>query len=251
VNWKYLNTGYGTGSSNMNFDMQLAENCRTDEAFFRLYGWKPFCISLGANQDFYSVDVSKAAEDGIDVVKRPTGGRAILHSEEITYSVVYPLEEKLSLRLLYHKINSALLKGLQIYDERLSQARLENTEPDLNFFYKKDVGQVCFAVSAKNEIKFIGKKFVGSAQRRLNKSVLQHGSILCGPFHKNLIKYLNISENTSVIKEEIDAKTTDLSEILDHEVDYAKLAESLLKGFESYFQSMHGHLKEDSYILNT
>ncbi|HVO73690.1 MAG TPA: hypothetical protein VMT35_06680, partial [Ignavibacteriaceae bacterium] len=74
----------------MKIDIHLAEICRPEEVYFRLYRWKPYCISLGANQDLNSVDAFKAAADGIDIVKRPTGGRAILHSEEITYSVVYP-----------------------------------------------------------------------------------------------------------------------------------------------------------------
>jgi len=250
VIWKYLNTGFNSGRSNMNFDIQLAENCGPDEAFFRLYRWKPFCISLGANQDLNSVDVFKAADDGIDIVKRPTGGRAILHSEEITYSVVYPLVQKLSLRHLYCKINSALLKGLQIFDERLSEAKLEIVEPDLNNFYEQDLGQICFAVSAKNEIKYKSKKLAGSAQRKLKNTVLQHGSILCGGFHKNIINYLKISDNIAAIKEEINNKTTDLKEILNQEIDYDKLAGSLREGFESYFHSGSNYLKEDNYILN-
>jgi len=219
----------------MNLDIYLAENCRPDEAFFRLYRWKPYCISIGASQDSGTVNTLKAEEEGIGFVKRPTGGRAILHSEELTYSVVYPLEINLSLRKFYLQVNSALLSGLRLYDEKLVEARLENVEPDLNSFYRKDIGRICFAVSAKSEIKYRNKKLVGSAQRKFKQAVLQHGSVLCGSFHKNIIRYLNIEHNTEGIEEEINYKTTDLREILNKEIDYSGLIESLKAGFESYF----------------
>jgi lipoate-protein ligase A len=123
-----MDTGFNDGYSNMNLDIQLAQNCMPSEAFLRLYRWNPFCISLGAGQNINSVNTVKASEEGINFVKRPTGGRAILHSEELTYSVVYPLTENLSLKNLYYRINSALLKGLRIYDNRLE---------DLILFTKK------------------------------------------------------------------------------------------------------------------
>lgn len=251
MNWKYLNTGAKDGCSNMNIDIQLAQNCRLDEAYLRLYRWKPYCISIGAHQDLYSIDAVKAADDGIDIVKRPTGGRAILHSEELTYSVIYPAVKNFSFRNLYHEINCALLKGLQIYDQRLSCAQLENAEPDLSSFYKKDMGQICFAASAKSEIKFNGKKLVGSAQRKLKNSVLQHGSILCGGFHKNIVAYFKNSGTISKIEEEINKRTTDLKEILIQEIDYNTLAESIWKGFESYFNFAINFVSNDNLVLNT
>ncbi len=252
MNWKYLNTGIKDGCSNMNIDIQLAQNCRLDEAYFRLYRWKPYCISIGAHQDLNSIDDVKAAEDGIDIVKRPTGGRAILHSEELTYSVIYPIDKYFSFKNLYYEINCALLKGLQIFDQRLSGAQLENAESDLSSFYKRDLGEICFAASAKSEIKFKGKKLVGSAQRKLKNSVLQHGSILCGGFHKNIAAYLKNS-GTSVpkIEEEINNRTTDLKEILKQKIDYNTLAESLRKGFESYFNFAINFVAEDNLVLNT
>lgn len=236
MNWQYLNTGFKDGRSNMNLDIQLAQNCLPSKAFFRLYRWKPFCISLGSNQDIDSVNIIKAAEDGIDFVKRPTGGRAILHSEELTYSIVYPLIENLSLKNLYFRINSALLMGLRIYDDRLGEACLENIEPDFNSFYKKDISKICFGVSAKSEIKYRNKKLVGSAQRKFKNAVLQHGSILCGSYHKNIVRYLNFENDSAGMEEEINLKTTDLQEILNREVDYSALSDSLKDGFESFFQ---------------
>ena len=91
MNWNLILHPGNTGKFNMDFDIALARKCAEDEAYFRIYTWKPYCISLGANQNFDDINIMKAEEDNIHVVKRPTGGRAILHAEEITYSVVIPV----------------------------------------------------------------------------------------------------------------------------------------------------------------
>ena len=95
----------------METDLFLAKDCEPDEAIFRLYRWEPYCISLGANQKESIIDYGLTRKDGIDVVKRPTGGRAILHAEELTYSVIYPLSPDISAKELYADINSALKEG--------------------------------------------------------------------------------------------------------------------------------------------
>ncbi len=236
MKWRFLNTGASTGKINMDYDFSLAQNAKQGECTFRLYRWNPYCISLGANQDFDSINFVKANRDGIDIVKRPTGGRAILHSEELTYSVIYPIDEKTSARNIYHEINLALKKGLQIYDERLSGVNLESSQPDFQKFYKEEISAVCFAVPAKGELKFESKKLVGSAQRKLGNAILQHGSILCGGYHKNVVKYLNLSaEKISSIENEIDKTTTDIMSILSDEINYDKLSAALLQGFEEHF----------------
>ncbi|MGA7837724.1 MAG: hypothetical protein WB996_07130, partial [Ignavibacteriaceae bacterium] len=87
-------------------------------------------------------------------------------------------------------------------------------------------------------LKFKNKKLVGSAQRKLGKTILQHGSILCGDYHLKIIDYLNIeTKNIVSLKNEISNTTTDLDSILNEEIDYSKLEESLLKGFEEHFNT--------------
>jgi len=234
--WSFLNTGFKTGSFNMEFDLHLAHICKQGEAFLRLYRWEPYCISLGANQDVGSINTVKAAADNIDVVKRPTGGRAILHSEEITYSVIMPLENDPSARNIYNDINSAILAGLKIYDEKLADAELENIQPDFPEFYKGELSAVCFAASAKSEIKFTGKKLVGSAQRKMNNVILQHGSILCGNYHTKITDYLNSSSEAGIrIQNQMLSKTTDIGSILNTNVDYERLSECILSGFEEFY----------------
>jgi len=236
MNWTYINSGFNTGKYNMDFDLLLAKNYREGEAVLRLYKWKPFCISLGASQPLTSVNSELAANDNIDIVVRPTGGRAVLHSEELTYSVIYPLDFTSSARDIYHQINLALLNGLKIYDSRFESIELENKQPNFAEVYKHASGTACFAVSAKSELKFAGKKLVGSAQRKFERVILQHGSILCGSFHKKITNYLNVSEQDKKdINYEIEENTIGLNDILNEDIDFDRLACSLKKGFEDHY----------------
>lgn len=234
MKWQLLNTGFNSGKFNMDFDIDLARNEISGEAVLRLYRWQPYCISLGANQDFQNINIEKASADQIDIVKRPTGGRAILHSEELTYSVILPVSENLSARNVYHEINLALLEGLKIYSSELGEVELQSSQPDFPTLYKEEKSTICFAVPAKSELKYSGKKLVGSAQRKLGDTILQHGSILCGSYHLNIVNYLN-AKNLETLKEEINKTTIDLGTILNESIDYERLAGSIAEGFENKF----------------
>ncbi|MCW8960593.1 MAG: hypothetical protein OQK29_03455, partial [Ignavibacteriaceae bacterium] len=164
----------------MDFDLELVKNFVPDSPVLRVYRWKPYCISLGANQGYDSVNINNSGSEGLDVVKRPTGGRAILHSEELTYSVVYPVSDNNSPKRIYREINLALKNGLKHYDSILENIELEHSQPHFPSFYKDKKSTLCFAVSAMNELNYKGKKLAGSAQRKIGDVILQHGSILCG-----------------------------------------------------------------------
>ncbi|MCJ7552381.1 MAG: hypothetical protein MUO34_00730 [Ignavibacteriaceae bacterium] len=221
----------------MNLDVQLANEFNDSQVIFRVYRWKPYCISLGANQNFDEINIDKAKLNNIDIVKRPTGGRAILHSEELTYSVIYPIDYNTSAHDLYNQINLALKKGLISYNSLLSKIELEHQQPDFKQFYKEDKSAICFAVSAKSEINFNNKKLVGSAQRKLGRVILQHGSILSGDYHLKIADFLNLDEDRRIeIKNEIINSTIDLKSILNEEIDYSKLINSLKQGFEEHFK---------------
>jgi lipoate-protein ligase A len=235
MTWRFINTGFNPGKFNMDFDLELVRNF-TGTPVLRVYRWKPYCISLGANQDFNSVDQIKTAEAGFDIVKRPTGGRAILHSEELTYSVVYPLSDDKTPKQIYREINLALKKGLENYDSRLEKIELEHSQPHFPSFYKDAKSTLCFAVSAMNEINYRGKKVVGSAQRKIGNLILQHGSILCGSYHKRIIDYLNLPfEKLKEIEKEIMQTTTELEAIIGEKINYIKLARAIKEGFANHF----------------
>jgi len=233
--WRFINTGLNTGRFNMDYDLELVRNF-SGSPVLRVYQWKPYCISLGANQDYNSVNQNKTSADGFDIVKRPTGGRAILHAEELTYSVVYPVSEEKTPKQIYREINLALKNGLKSYNLLFEKLELEHTQPHFPTFYKDTKSTLCFAVSAMNELNYQGKKVVGSAQRKIGNVILQHGSILCGSFHKRIIDYLNLPDNKlKEIKNEIEQTTTELEAILDEKINYQKLSIAIKKGFENHF----------------
>jgi lipoate-protein ligase A len=237
MKWNLFDTGFNSGRFNMDFDVQLVQRKLNNQAILRFYRWKPYCISIGLNQSIESIDIEKAKEDDIDIVRRPTGGRAILHAEELTYSVAYPANDSYSPKTLYHEVNLALKNGLEIYHPSLQKLELEHKQPQFQSFYKENKSTLCFAVSAKSEINFMGKKLVGSAQRKIGNLVLQHGSILCGKFHLNLVDYLNVHNNEKEkIRNEITQTTTELSSITNDEIDYEKLTISVKTGFEKQFK---------------
>ena len=237
MNWDFINIESNTGVYNMSYDINLAETTEPGTAVLRFYKWKPYCISLGANQDFNTINKKKTYYNNIDLVERPTGGRAILHSQELTYSVVYPLDNGFSPKDLYCEINLALKKGMIFFNSDLEKIELEGEQPHFPGFYKNNKSDLCFAVAAKNELKFEGKKLVGSAQRKMNNSVLQHGSILCGDFHKNIVDFLYLNDEETVqMREEIINITTDLRSILNYEINYDLLAEAIKAGFEEHFK---------------
>jgi lipoyl(octanoyl) transferase len=234
--WHFIDTGFNTGRFNMDYDLHLTDICKPGEGYFRLYRWDPYCISLGAGQDENSINQKQAAEDNLQVVKRPTGGRAVLHAEEITYSVVTSTNFLSSAKETYFEINAALAGGLKFYHPQLADVEMEQQQTDFAKFYKTTPGAICFAAPSKNELKFSGRKIVGSAQRKMNNVLLQHGSVLCGSYHKNITKYLYLSEiEVTTINRELEEKTAEIQSILDVPVDYDRLKDSLAAGFEYYF----------------
>lgn len=238
--WEIIDSDFQTGKYNMDFDMELVERCKTtDTSYLRFYRWKPYAISLGYNQSKVKtgkkINYEKCKEDGIDVVDRPTGGRAVLHSEELTYSVI--LKSKKELNQLYYEISRALLEGIKKIDlnnDILQKLSLTIDNPDLLKLMKIGMYNLCFASTVKHEINLNGKKIVGSAQRRINDIILQHGSVLLGNHHKNIVNYLNNLSTIEKLKleEELTYKTTCLNDILKREVSYKEVKEGIKKGFE-------------------
>jgi lipoate-protein ligase A len=143
----------------------------------RLYAWAPPCLSLGRNQPISEVDRDALRAADYDLVRRPTGGRAILHIDELTYSVSVPLSDPrvsggvlVSCERLSRGLSQALV-SLGIHDA--TAHRREGTPPSLK--------PVCFEAAGAFEIMFRGKKLIGSAQMRRRGALLQHGTLpLCG-----------------------------------------------------------------------
>lgn len=138
----------------------------------RLYGWQPPCLSLGYGQRSADVDFARAAALGWEVVRRPTGGRAILHTDELTYSVTLPAGHPLAAGSViesYRRISAALLNALQRLGAQAAADSQADTLPTC--------GAVCFEAPSHYEVTVGGRKLIGSAQVRRFGGVLQHGSL--------------------------------------------------------------------------
>ena len=237
MSWRFEDTGARAGRVNMQTDERLAQALVDGSGLptLRVYRWNPPAISLGWNQSFDEIDLPHAAAEGIDVVRRPTGGRAILHSDELTYCVVMPAEGKKILGA-YEEISRALVHALRTLG---IGAGMEKSQPHFPSLYREASAAACFSSAGRYEVKWNGKKLIGSAQRRYacadgSEVVLQHGSILLGPDHKRLTKYLNLpsEDHRRRLADILDEQTTDLRTILGSVVPPDDLADAVRRGFE-------------------
>ena len=152
----------------------------------RLYAWEPPCLSLGYAQPVADVSLEELTSQGWELVRRPTGGRAILHTDELTYSVIGPHDDPLlasGILESYSNLSQALLSALHMLGIP-AEAQESSTDPDVSCIesgVEKNKNPVCFEIPSNYEITANGKKLVGSAQARRKEGVLQHGSLpLCG-----------------------------------------------------------------------
>lgn len=155
----------------MALDHALAVCAQESQGVLRLYSWMEATVSLGRNEparDLY--DRANAADQGIEFVRRPTGGRAVLHSNEVTYAIIVPVRALGGPRASYIEINRGLAEGL-------SSIGAAVTVTDHGEVVSPDAG-ACFGVPASGEIMVGEKKLVGSAQLRVGGALLQHGSII-------------------------------------------------------------------------
>ena len=177
---KYLGYSIANGAQNMEFDSNLLEHAideQETDILFRLYGWSPKCISLGRNQngDFLT--------EKIDVVKRLTGGRALLHDNEITYCCIAPIEaipNGQSVIDSYKYISGILIDFFKTLGIELEYGT--NKKVSTHYDY-------CMLLSTGADVCYQGKKIIGSAQCRKNGYILQHGSILFG-YDKEFLEHL-------------------------------------------------------------
>jgi lipoate-protein ligase A len=175
LRWRLLRHGAAHGAFNMGVDEALLASAVEGVATLRFYGWDGSWLSLGYAQKLDPPLASACAEAGVGIVRRVSGGRAVLHGSDLTYCLAAPeaaLPE--GLRGSYRLVADALIAGLQ----SLGVAAARTTTPS----GAADPSQFdCFSMPAEDEICARGRKLVGSAQRRAQGGVLQHGSIRLAP----------------------------------------------------------------------
>jgi lipoate-protein ligase A len=224
-----------SGAANMAVDQAIAMACAAGESppTLRFYRWSPPAISLGRHQPLADIDQAAAAERGYDIVRRSTGGRAILHTDELTYSIAAPSNEprvKGGVMDAYLRLSNALLAGLQ-------KLGLSADKADGGTRTGPDVSAACFEVPSAYEITAGGRKLIGSAQSRRAKYVLQHGSLpLVGDITR-LIDVLALPDDQREgLRAQLAARAGTLAQALglpdDHpSVQFEQVVPALVQGF--------------------
>jgi len=215
------------GSRNMAVDEFLFRSLAAEpKTFLRFYQWERPTASLGAGQDASrAVDLEFCRQNGIDIVRRATGGKLVLHHNEVTYSVVSSDAATFTATLggSYKLISRALMRGFERMG--LAPAAAEKAPP----FYAK--GHLpCFSHPAKDEIEIGGLKIAGSAQKRTAAGFLQHGSIPM-VHDERLLKAVALLGGDPA-----EIRMTSLSEALGRPVDFAWAVEWLAAGFREFFK---------------
>ena len=166
------------------------------EAVLRLFRWAPHGITLGRSQKpSQALDLDRCAADGVPWAVRPTGGRAIFHAEEWTYSLAASIPDPQwggSLHQAYERVAALLLRSLLRLGVPAAVAPRDAGRGDPAG--SRSAQEACFAATARHEIVLGGRKLVGSAQRRGAAALLQQGSLLLGPGHERLADYLGLPE---------------------------------------------------------
>ena len=231
---RFLNTGESTAAWNMAVDELLFESCQAhlregrsaEDApiTLRVYAWSPPAISLGRGQAAErDIFLERLADEGIDICRRLTGGRAVLHDCELTYSITG------SQALLgdaigetYHRISRGLAEGLAALG-----AEVELAPPSGSAYASQGS---CFATASVWELSIGGKKMVGSAQCREGGAVLQHGSVLLRSSEERLASLLKPRGAERFLTRS--AHAVGLREVLGEEISFHDVAEALKTGLE-------------------
>jgi len=230
--WRLLLDPPLKGAWNMAVDEVLLDGVAAGNAppTLRFYSWTPACLSLGYFQPFSIVNVEGCRGLGIDIVRRPTGGRAILHDRELTYSVALPasvLGHDAGILPSYQRLSLALQAGLQRLGIDVSLA------PESEAPTRPVHGPVCFDRPSAHELLLQGRKLVGSAQVRRAGALLQHGSIVIEPRMASLVACLRLDEDLATAAGRLDDRVAGLAEVGNFEP--ASIAGALAGAFASEF----------------
>lgn len=230
--WRLLISPPASGPWNMAVDSAVLEAAASGQArpTLRFYRWSPPCLSLGISQPLEDVDRDALMALKWDIVRRPTGGRAILHTDELTYSVMGPKDEpRLAGGVMrsYRLLSSALFAGLKNLELPV-EVQEENHSGES---FKEPI---CFENPSDYEITFQGKKLLGSAQARKMGGVLQHGTLPLTGDISRITKVLAFSESEARSRavRRMRERSTTVREVIGREISFQQAWKALQKGFE-------------------
>ena len=248
MKWRLIKDGYHNGFMNMAIDeaIMIAHREGLVSPTIRFYQWSPPAVSLGYFQDLKKeIDIDACQDMGVDIVRRPTGGKAVLHDKELTYSFVIKEDHPLvndSILETYKKISGGIIKGLSCLGVKAElvpvREKLKNdslNKEKISKILHPDIKSICFSVPSQYEVQVNGKKIVGSAQVRKGGIVLQHGSLLIKLEKDKLFSVFNFP--SVQVREKLKSRfnATSLEEILKKRIDFSELSEILPRGFEEEF----------------
>jgi lipoate-protein ligase A len=227
--WRLLIDDNLPGARNMARDVAMLKAVAADEATstLRLYGWGPPCLSLGRHQGLDAANFEFCRSEGIDVVRRPTGGRALLHHFELTYAVIAHLNEgplPRGLQEAYRVICSSLVRAVRALGV---DAELTGGEVNLQLPSPKTTIP-CFEAPAGGEVVVRGHKLVGSAMRTHAGAILQHGAILLDWDDRLQAGAMGLDDDAS-----LRPQVTTLRDELGRELPRAVLEKNLIEAFGS------------------
>ncbi|MCL5274370.1 MAG: lipoate--protein ligase family protein [Chloroflexi bacterium] len=223
--FRIIYDGLCDGATNMARDEAISRAVSAGEQLptLRLYGWAPPSISLGQSQRIRTVDESACRADGVDVVRRPTGGLAILHTDELTYSMSLPIQHPIAegdVMTSYRRIAGAIIAMLRLMG--VSDASADAVAKEA-----KAKSPVCFEAPSDYEVIGGGKKLVGSAQWRRVDGVLQHGSLPLTGDIARVCHYLSGAPEPELVR----AHAGTLSEVLGRTVGWDEAARAWQEAF--------------------
>lgn len=224
--WRFLDTGALSGPLNMAIDQaMLAMHARGESPpTLRLYRWSPPAISLGYFQRRHGIDLEACRRLGIDVVRRATGGRAVLHLNDLTYSIVAGTTDGVpsSVAAAYQLICEGLLAAFQILGFEAQPGRHGAGSPR---------SDMCFLTSTTGDLLYRGRKLVGSAQTWQGSSMLQHGSIVLEPNTRTLsILQWSGTSIPAGDKDRLEQRMTSVGAILGRRPGHDELAAAIQQG---------------------
>jgi len=232
--WRLLHTFPAPGSWNMAVDEAILEATGRGEAppTLRLYSWDPPCLSLGYAQPNSDVDRHFLSSLGWDLVRRPTGGKAILHADELTYAVIGPhAEPRLAGGVIesYQRLSAALLSALGLLG--IPAESLENPGRS----YQEAIhNPVCFEIPSHYEITYQRKKIIGSAQARRQDGILQHGSL---PLSGDLTRITQVlaypdNANRQIAAERLVTRAVTVEAALGYQIEWETAAQAFATAFQ-------------------
>jgi lipoate-protein ligase A len=201
----------------------------------RLYSWSPPCLSLGHAQPISQIDLDRLQAFKWDIVRRPTGGRAILHADELTYSIAAALDNPhLAGGVLesYKHISQGLVRALRQLNVEIE------IQPEVKLSTDEREQAICFELPSSYEITAKGKKLIGSAQVRRRGGVLQHGSLPLGGDLTRICLVLSYpdEEQRTMAASRLQDRATTLEELLGFTIPWQDAADAMVAGFTEALQ---------------